>query len=1023
MFMKHMNLKRSLGLWMLCCLLPLAGIAQEFAVKGKVTDQSGQAIVGASVIVKSTVKGTTTDLDGSYQIKAASKDVLVFSYLGYVDQEIPVAGKTQIDVTLVEDAQSVDEVVVIGYGTARRSDVTGSIATVGGEDLRKVPATDITQALQGRIAGVDMTSTSSKPGASMQIRIRGERSLSASNDPLIVLDGIPFMGTISDINPSDIKSMDILKDAASTAIYGSRGANGVIMITTFKGTRNQPAKVTYSGYVGMKDAIPYQMMQGEKYVKMREYAGMYTNSLDESNDVDTDWQDMLYRTGIVTNHSLNVSAGTDKGSYSFGAGYYLDQAVLPTQDYSRYSLNGSVDQQIGKYIRIGMTTNTSYSQNHGNNVGLYSALSKSPLVNPYNEDGTLKTYIDMPLDTKQYVVTKDVLEKYEDLWLNESESLATYNTAFAEVQIPGVEGLSYRVNLGLNYRSRKQGAFTGKGINDSNPDNPNSASLQHQETKNWVVENILTFDRTFAGKHRVNLVAMYSAEQTTFSQSHVAGRDVPAEYFQYYNIGQAAGEITVNPNNWNYWQSGLMSWMARAMYTYDNRYMLSVAVRSDGSSRLAKGHQWHTYPAVSAGWNIHNEKFMKDVSWIDMLKLRVGYGETSNQAIDPYKTLGLLSTRPYNFGDNYQTGYYVSQLPNNDLGWEYTQTWNFGVDFSLWGGRLTGTMEYYMQDTKDILLGVGLPATSGVSSYTANIGATQNRGFELTLNGTILKKGDWTWDAGVNLYLNRNELVELASGQTRDEGNCWFVGYPIRSIFDYERIGLWQEGDPYLDILEPGGNVGMIKVKYTGDYNEDGTPTRAIGADDRQVLNIEPDFMGGFNTRVAWKGLDLTVIGSFQAGGTLISALHSSHSYLNMLTGRRGQIDVDYWTPENTGARYPKPGGIISNDNPKYGSTLGYFDASYVKIRTITLGYTMDNLRWIKKMGVDGLRVYVTVQNPFVIYSPFHRDSGLDPETNTMGNDGSTASVTYDGGMGRMPVVGYNTPNTRNYLLGVNLTF
>ncbi|MDO4758269.1 MAG: TonB-dependent receptor [Rikenellaceae bacterium] len=1021
--MKHLNLKRSLGLWMLCCLLPLAAMAQEFAVKGTVTDQSGQPIVGASVVVKSTVKGTTTDLDGSYQLMATSKDVLVFSFLGYIDQEVTVNGKTQINVTLAEDAQTVDEVVVIGYGTARRSDVTGSIATVGGEDLRKVPATDITQALQGRIAGVDMTSTSSKPGASMQIRIRGERSLSASNDPLIVLDGIPFMGSISDINPSDIKSMDILKDAASTAIYGSRGANGVIMITTFKGTRNQPARVTYSGYVGIKDAIPYDMMQGEEYVKMREYAGMYTNSIDESNDVNTDWQDMLYRTGIVTNHSLNVSAGTDHGSYSFGAGYYLDQAVLPTQDYSRYSLNGSIDQQLGKYIRVGITTNTSYSQNHGNQVNLYSALSKSPLIDPYNEDGTMKERVNMPLDTDQYIITKDVLEKYEDLWLNESQSLATYNTAYAEVQIPGVEGLSYRVNLGLNYRSKKQGTFTGMGINDTNPKNPNSASLQHDETTNWVVENIVTFDRTFADKHRVNVVGMYSAEETKFTKSHVAGKEIPAEYFQYYNIGQAAGEITVDPSKWDYQKSGLMSWMARAMYSYDNRYMLSVAVRSDGSSRLAKGNQWHTYPAVSAGWNVHNEQFMKNTSWLDMLKVRVGYGETSNQAIAPYKTLGLLSTRPYNFGSDYATGYYVSQLPNNELGWEYTETWNFGVDFSLWGGRLTGTMEYYMQDTKDILLGVGLPATSGVSSYTANIGATQNRGFELTLNGTILKKGDWTWDAGVNLYMNRNELVELASGQERDESNCWFVGHPIRSIFDYERIGLWQEGDPYLDILEPGGNVGMIKVKYTGDYNADGTPTRAIGAADRQIIDVEPDFMGGFNTRVAWKGLDLTVIGSFQAGGTLISSLHSSNSYLNMLTGRRGQIDVDYWTPENTGARYPKPGGITSNDNPKYGSTLGYFDASYVKIRTITLGYTMDHLSGLKKIGIEGLRVYVTVQNPFVIYSPFHRESGLDPETNTMGDDGSTSAVKYSGGMGRMPVVGYNTPNTRNYLLGVNLTF
>ena len=491
---------------------------------------------------------------------------------------------------------------------------------------------------------------------------------------------------------------------------------------------------------------------------------------------------------------------------------------------------------------------------------------------------------------------------------------------------------------------------------------------------------------------------------------------------RYYNIGRAEGTITVDPNNWNYQKSGLMSWMGRVMYTYDNRYMLSATVRADASSRLAKGHQWHTYPAVSVGWNLRQESFMDNVSWLDMLKLRVGYGQTSNQAVDPYSTLGKLSTRPYNFGPNgYATGYYVSTAPNASLGWEYSSTWNYGIDFSLLGGRLSGTLEYYVQKTNDLLLSVNLPSTAGLGSYMGNIGKTQNKGVELTLNGTILDNHNgWTWDASLNISANRNKLVSLASGQEKDENNFWFVGYPIDVIYDYEYIGLWQEGDPYLDILEPGGNVGMIKVKYTGDYNEDGTPTRQIGPEDRQVISMEPKFQGGFSTRVAYKGFDLNVITAFKCGGKLISTLYSSSGYLNMLNGRRGQVDVDYWTPENTDAKYPKPGGITSNDSPKYGSTLGYFDASYWKVRTITLGYNFNGQKWLDRLGVDGLRAYFTVQNPFVICSPYYKETGMDPETNSYADE----NVATTGSMpSRLLTIGTNSPSNRNYLFGISLTF
>lgn len=1013
---------RPLGLLLLLCLIPLCSIAQNIMVKGIVKDNFGEPVIGANVTEKGTTNGMITDLDGNFSLTVQKNATLVISYIGYVTQEIAIKGNTNLNITLKEDSKALEEVVVIGYGTARKSDVTGSIASVGGDKLQEMPSTNITYALQNRVAGVDMTQTSSQPGATMQIRIRGTRSLTASNDPLVVLDGIPFMGNLSDINPGDIKSMDILKDASSTAIYGSRGANGVILITTNRGAQGTPAKFTYNGYVGAKSVFSkYPMMDGPKYAEMRKYAGKFENSLDESDDTNTDWQDLLYRTGMVNSHDVSVAGGTNNGSYSFGAAYYKDQGVIPTQNYTRYSLRGSFDQGVGKYFRFGLTTNSNYNITKGSNVGPYSVLNNTPLANPYNADGSLKRTVKLNSQDENFVVTRDLVEDLEDSWLNEKKSFGTYNNLFAEVQCPWVKGLKYRVNLGLNYRSTKGGVFTGEGINSSTADTPSTASLEHTETTNWAVENLITYDRTF-GKHQLNIVGMYSAEETVYTKSHIAARDIPAEYLQYYNLGRAEGNITVNPDNWDYQKSGLMSWMGRAMYTYDNRYMLMATVRADASSRLAKGHQWHTYPAVSAGWNIGQESFMDDLEWLDILKVRVGYGQTSNQAVNPYSTWGKLSTRPYNFGPTgYATGYYVSALPNYDLGWEYSSTWNFGLDFTLFGGRLSGTFEYYIQKTSDLLQNVNLPSTSGVSSYVGNVGKTENKGVEFTLNGTILDNHNgWTWDASINISANRNKLTELASGADRDEANNWFVGHPIDAIYDYEKIGLWQEGDPYLDILEPGGNVGMIKVKYTGEYNEDGTPVRQIGPDDRQIISMEPKFTGGFSTRVAYKGFDLNVITAFKCGGKLISTLHHSNGYLNMLTGRRGQVDVDYWTEENTNAKYPKPGGIQSGDNPKYGSTLGYFDASYWKVRNISLGYKFDEQKWLKNFGIQSLRAYVSIQNPFVICSPFHKETGLDPETNSYGNE--NVAVT-SGIQRRFLTVGTNAPSTRNYLFGINLTF
>ncbi len=1004
----------------------VASVQQTKQATGHVADSQGP-LIGATVLEKGTTNGTITDFDGNFSLNVKPGATLVISYVGYVSQEVKAGDN--IRVSLKEDGHLVNEVVVIGYGTQRREAVTGSVANIGGEKLNQVAATNAAQALQGRVAGVLMTQTSSKPGEEMQIRIRGQRSLSASNDPLIVLDGIPFMGQLSDINPTDIKSMDILKDASATAIYGSRGANGVIIITTVKGAQGTPAKVSYNGYVSFKKVFhKYPMMDGPTFAKFRQYAGKYQNSLDESDNTNTDWQDLYYQTGVSHNHDVSIAGGTNGGSYSFGAGYYHDESVVPTEGYDRISIRGNFDQKVGDWFRFGLSTNNSYRKNQGVN-DMYGVLSKSPLASPYDENGNIKRYISLPADD-QSVVTKETVERDKDVWLNETKGIGTYNTLFAELKCPWIEGLSYRINVGLNFRSSKGGNFTGTGVNNKDANAVNGGGISENQTRNWAVENLLTYDRTFAEKHNLNVVAMYSAEQTVYESTGASVQNIPADYFQYFALDKAVGQV--NLNNYNYWKSGLVSWMGRVMYSYDNKYMISAALRSDASSRLAKGHQWHTYPAVSAGWNIAREEFMESTkTWLDNLKLRIGYGETSNQSINPYSTLGGLAVRNYNFGDTYKAGYYVNALPNPELGWEYSKTWNFGLDFSLFNGRLSGSFEYYTQKTNDILLDVSLPSTSGVSSYVGNIGNTENKGWELTLNGIIIdNKNGWNWEAGINLYQNRNKLTKLTGALDEngdpvpDKANRWFIGYPIDVIYDYKYIGLWQAGEEeQMKVLEPGGNVGMIKVAHDRALDANGNPTRQIGEDDREVMSMEPDLIGGFNTTVGYKGFDLTVIGAFQIGGKLISAIHSANGYLNMLTGRRGQLDVDYWTEQNTGAKYPKPGGIQSGDNPKYGSTLGYFNAGYLKFRAITLGYNFDNLKAIKDLGISRLRLYATVQNPFVLFSPFNNESGLDPETNSFATQNTAVGIDGYTGKHKMPIVGYNTPATRNFIFGLNVTF
>lgn len=1024
---------RLLSLFILLCLIPIWAFAQTVTVKGIVKDGLGEPVIGASVIETGTTNGMITDLDGNFTIKVPANAKLTISFVGYQAQTVDVAGRTSLQIVLKDDTKALEEVVVVGYGTARKSDVTGSISNVNAKTLKEVPSQNFTQALQGRVAGVEINRTSSRPGSEQQIRIRGTRSLNASNDPLIVLDGIPFPGNISDINPNDIKTIDILKDASSTAIYGSRGANGVILITTNKGVQGK-ATVSYNGYYGIVTLFSeYPMMNGPEFVKLREIAsanGASWGAMGTMDDtsVNTNWQDLIFKTGLSTNHDITVSAGTEKGSYNFGATYYKETTVLPDQGFERMSLRGTVDQEIGKFLKVGITTQNSYSKTEGEqSAPIYNILQMNPTISPYNSDGSIRDEV-LELNSSDKLLNpllyKSVGEKHAD----DRKTFASYNSAYAEVKF--IDGLKYRLNLGLNYRQSNYGKFDAPGTPYMayNADLA-EATISNALTTNWTVENLLMYDKKF-GKHSINAVAMYSAERTTYSYSTASATGVTADAVQYHNLGLNSDKVTIDPNKQKYWQRGLLSYMARAAYSYDNRYMLSATFRSDGSSVLADGKKWHTYPAVSAGWNIRNESFMDNIDWLSSLKLRIGYGQTSNQAIDPYATLGAMKAVYYTTGSSGITGYFPTSVANANLGWEYSATWNYGVDFGLFDGRLSGTFEYYSQRTKDILMQLSLPGTSGIASpYWQNIGETSNKGWELSLKGIIFEnKNGWSWDVGFNIYGNRNRIEALAGDQKRDTGNSWFEGEAIDAIYDYKKVGIFQKGEEAVAAaMYPGAKPGDIKVAYNlvdGDpvtFDENGIPSREINASDRQVIGTaEGNFQGGFNTTVAYKNFDLSIIGAFKSGGTLISTLHSPQGYLNMLSGRRGNIKVDYWTEDNPTNAYPTPGGTTGGqDAPAYASTLAYFDASYLKIRTITLGYNFSE-KLLNNIGLSRARVYVTVQNPFVILSPYHDETGLDPEPNSLVRENS---ATEGGLPKRLLSIGTNTPSTRTFLVGLNLTF
>lgn len=1005
---------------------PVATHAQEnqSTVTGQIKDENGEPMPGVAVRVKGANRGTITDVDGKFSLQASESDVLEIKSLGYADQEVSIKGQSDLTISLsVSKTNSLNDVVVVGYGTQKKSDVTGSTVSVGAKTIQETPVANTAQALQGRASGVNIQYSSSRPGADATIRVRGERSLtSGANNPLIVLDGIPFSGSINDINTNDIKSIDILKDASSTAIYGSRGANGVIIITTNKGIQGKPV-ITYSGYQGISTvAKKYPVYNGEEFNTLRNIANLnkdsdptkatYVNSPEEAAQLaagkTTDWQDLMYKKAIIGDHQVGISGGTENTKYSLGLGYHNESAVVPGQDFTRYSLHMSVEQNIGKRIIVGATTQTNYSIIDGESASLQNALvTMSPLAPAY--DSTGKLYTILPLTTQdkgQYY--NPLIAKNDNNWIERRKRLGSYNSVYGEVKI--LEGLKFRTNIGLNFINDNYGKFVAAVSPYNSVGQPNYANISNSNTTSFLWENILYYDKTI-GKHKFGVTGLYSMQQDKTQLSAMSVQNIVSDQLQYYNLGLANNAVIATPSAQSDPYRGLLSYMVRLNYGYDDRYLVTFTARRDGSSALQS--HWNNYPAIGAAWNISNESFMsKSKSWLDALKLRAGYGVTANQSITPYTSLGSLTQSLYNFGTTNAYGYYVSTLPNSTLGWENSKTINLGLDFAMFNNRISGTLELYSTKTDGVLLPQQLPATSGVpGSYLTNAGSTQNKGIEFNVSTVnVQTKSGFSWRTDFNIFMNRNKIVSLASGVTQDIGNGWFVGQPMDVIYDYNKLGIWQTNEA-AQAATYGEKPGMIKVE---DVNGDG---KIDGSDQMVVGNFQPSFQGGITNKFAYKAFDLTVVMYGRVGGDLVSTIHQPQSYANTLSGRRNGIKVDYWTPDNPTGDNPMP--LAPGDNPQYSSTLGYFNASYLQIRTISLGYHLKD-SWMKKIGASNAYIYATVNNVGTLFSPYMKAGGVSPEANGTGFQGNG---TQTAAQQRQYTIGLNTPPMRSFLIGVRFTY
>ena len=989
-------------------LVTMNGYAQGKAVTGKIIDSTGEPVIGASVLVKGTSNGVISDIDGNFSLQGVANDaILQISFVGYKSQEISVAGKSKIDVTLVEDTEMLDEVVVVGYGVQKKSDVTGALASVSSEELNTKPVSNAFEALQGKAAGVDITS-SQRPGELGDIRIRGNRSLNASNSPLYVVDGVPLnSGGIETITPRDIESIDILKDASSTAIYGSRGANGVILITTKRGktgalTLNYSGSVTFESLVDKSPAMsasdyitwrrwayynsnPSSNPMGNQpnYEKDQDYfsgdaaalanvnKGWVNGTWDGSKVTDTDWGGMVTQTGITHEHTLSASGGTENMQGFFSFGYLNNEGTQKGQEYERYNMAMSVDLQAKPWFKMGGSINAAWSvQDYGYSrtgqssksgpTDIYSAAKAIPRYTvPYDENGDIILNPGGSV-TNVYTVV--------DEWTKSNDNRQTFRALgsfYAQVDFGKIweplEGLSYKFAFGPDFRHYRKGIFIDSS-SAVRAGGSNYASWDSERYFSWTLDNMILYNKTF-GDHSIGVTLLQSASKYNKENGSMSEQNVLIPEFLWNNMGLidiTSAKYAASMGT-GLTESQLASYMARINYSFKDRYLLTVSGRYDGSSVLAEGNKWDFFPSAALGWRIDQEDFMKDISWINQLKLRFGMGTTGNAAVDPYGALGVIGAywMPFSTGNTMifvtNEPYYSSSsnlMSNKDLSWEKTTQFNYGIDFSFLNGRVGGAIDIYHSTTSDLLMQMTIPSLSGYPAMMANVGQTKNFGVDMTLNLVPVRTKDFEWASDLNLAYQKDEIVELSNGKVDDISNAWFIGESIAVHYGIASDGLWQESDAAeMEKFNANGHKfepGKVKpVDQNGDY--------VIDDKDRVILgNKNPRWTMGWSNTFSYKGIDLSI------------ELYGRFKYM-ISTGGEGQYgmynqrEIDYWTPDNTDAEWQKP--IYSTaGGDEYSSLLGFKDASFIKVRNISLGYNF-NKDICNKLGIGSLKVYAQGKN------------------------------------------------------------
>ncbi len=1024
-------MKRLLLIGLLFCwLVPQVGAQQQ--VTGKVRDAAtGESLPGVNILVKGAAGvGTTTDLEGNYRIAVGPEATLVFSFVGYLSSEELVGNKTTLDVALTPDLEQLDEVVVIGYGTVKKSDLTGSVSSIKADELKAVPVTSFDQALQGRAAGVQVVQTTGAPGGETNIRIRGTSSVAASSEPLYVIDGMlinsngdemsiggrgPRIGALSTINPNDIESIEVLKDASATAIYGSRGANGVVLITTKKGKAGK-GTINFESYYGVQEvANKLDLLNAAQFAELVNDANINAGRMPVYLNPDrlgegTDWQEELFQSAPIANYQISFTGGTDKTRYAVSGGYFTQDGIVIGSDFDRYSFRVNLDTDITNRLTIG--SNLSYNRLSSNGVltgpgtivpgVITNALQFNPLEPVYNPDEPLGYTYEHKLKAG---IANPVAEAREyESTTNTSRILGNFS---AQYKI--IEGLSLRSSLGIDGLSTKSNTFGPDGLKRTEG-SKGEASVSTLEALTWLNTNTIDFNKDINERHSINVLAGFELQKFRNESLGAFAFGFSDPRTGWHNLGAASNPQ--NPGNGELDWS-MLSYLGRINYSLNNKYLITLSGRIDGSSKFAEGNKYGYFPSGAVAWKVIEEPFMQNIDFIYDLKLRASYGWTGNQSIPPYGSLALIT--PFGEGVfNSGSGSVVYRgqeplsYPNRGLKWETTQQTSLGLDLAILKGRIEFTAEAYHKNTVDLLLQTPIPYTSGFGSTLLNVGNVQNRGFDLSVNSANLS-GKLGWNTSLNFSINRNEITNLAREEDINlgfGGNILREGEPIGTFFGYEFDGIFQsDAEAAASPVIVGQQPAAGDRRYRDISGPEGVSDGIINDFDRTIIgSAQPDFTWGLNNEVSYRNFTLSFFfqgsqGNEMANMNLIN-LENVNGQQNVLA----EAGLNRWTPENPSNRYAR---ALATATDNVFSSRFIEDASYVRLKNLTLGYTLP-ASLLGRIKVSNLRIYASATNLWTLTDY----SGYDPEGNAYGY--TTNLVGVDDG---------NYPQSKTYLLGINLGF